>query len=139
MGLTINDENRTSSVRFSVLNTQDYLISSIEFGVQVNTKYLNGGFISIWIQKDAIETFIEGLHQLDQTRKGAVLLTSMSPDELTLEVKALDGWGHLGVGIRVEQHNPSQVSYKNILQTGFEIDPTSLPSIIAQLKRILTP
>ncbi len=63
----------------------------------------------------------------------------MSPDELTLEVKALDGWGHLGVGIRVEQHNPSHVGYKSILQIGFEIDPTSLPVIITQLKRILTP
>jgi hypothetical protein len=59
----------------------------------------------------------------------------MSPDALSLTIQAIDKNGHLAVVIGLESHNYILPEPREVLQTGFEIDPTSIPDIITGLKK----
>jgi hypothetical protein len=48
-----------------------------------------------YIEADDIKTFAEGLRKLDELRHGAVVVESMSPGELRLEIRTTDRAGHL--------------------------------------------
>ncbi|AHM59261.1 hypothetical protein D770_04970 [Flammeovirgaceae bacterium 311] len=137
--MTISDDNRIREIVFTKVGSEYAHYSSVQVDVTIKTNSLQGRFSSVWFDKLSIDRFLSELKQLDETRKGEAKLESMSPDECVLIIKNIDAYGHLGVIIKVRASKgynyERQVNFHN-LEIGFEIDPTSLGNIQAELKRI---
>jgi hypothetical protein len=132
--MKISDETRSNRIKIEVLDEEDGYVPSFEIGVRIKTKSFDCCLLGFWIEKQQVQRFIAELQHLDETRKGLSILGSISPNGFTLEIKAIDGWGHLGVGIKLEKDTRSPVGYPDVLQTGFEIDPSSIPYLIKEIK-----
>jgi len=132
--MKISDEIRSNRIEIEVLDEEDGYVPSFEIGVRIKTKSFDCYLLGFWIEKEQIQRFIAELQHLDETRKGSATLGSMSPNGFALELKAIDSWGHLGVGIRLEKDTRSMVGYPDVVQTGFEVDPSSIPYLIKEIK-----
>ena len=79
----------------------------------------------------AWQTFVRQLTTLEAERKGAARLVSAMPGEFHLEVKSIDGKGHMGVS--------GELSYRRVgverwpvqqLRFAFEFDPSKLSAFV---------
>jgi hypothetical protein len=63
-----------------------------------STRVRSGSFSAetrAYIEADDIRAFAEELRRIDERRQGAVVVESMSPDELRLEIHITDQAGHV--------------------------------------------
>ena len=95
---------------------------------------------SAWVEAECLAEFLQQLRALEETRQGAAELESMSPDELRLRIWSVDRRGHLAVGGRVSRwargYDGSD-SYRQLVEFGFEFDPTLLPDAVVSFQSIL--
>jgi|GEM_PF-1656407 len=136
--MTVANETKTDWIEIEAINEDELYPSSVETVIHIKTKRLDCYFVGIWLEIESIEHFIAQLQTLDEQRKGTAKMLSIFSESFSLEILAIDGWGHLATRIRIEKANYSANGYQDteILQTGFEIDPSSLPAVIKGLKEL---
>ena len=135
--MKIINEYRTHWIELEKSAEESYYYPSIGLNVVIKTKQLNCFFETIWIEQDQLNNFMDALQELDERRVGKVELRGMSPDMFALSILAFDKSGHLAVEIMVESPTYIIADMKERVQTGFEIDPTSISQIITGLKKII--
>ena len=62
----------------------------------------------------------------------------MSPDEFELGFRNIDNLGHISTQIQLRKESNIDNTYRDFLNIEFEIDPTSINSIINGLKELKT-
>ncbi len=134
--MKITNQTKTDWIELRKLDEDFSEYPCVIVGVKVKTSLFEGYFDRLWILVERIDIFIEQLVELDQKRKGFAWLSSLYPEDFTLEIKALDANGHLAVRIRLEESNSTDPDCNHVLQTRFEIDPTAIPEIVVGLKRL---
>jgi hypothetical protein len=135
--MKIINEYRTHWIEFNKTEEESYYYPSIAISVRIQTKRLNCFYETIWIELEQIDQFIKDLQELDEKRTGKIELKGMSPDAFSLSISAIDKSGHLAVEIVLETHLFLEADKKERVQTGFEIDPTSIPNIITGLRKLI--
>ena len=115
--------------------------SDIACRVEVFCKNFSGKVNSVWFSGNDIDLFIQQIDEFDKTRKGAVDLLNMGSETISnpLEFKvfSIDNLGHLAVQATLQKY--SNLSYPADTQkitVSFEIDPSLLPSIITDFKKL---
>lgn len=109
---------------------------SLCFSVSIETPDVVGGIGELWFELDAVEKFISGIAELDQTRRGSVKLVNMSPEEFELKLFALNSRGHLGLGVNFSGVRLSdEVSFPFSISASFRLEPTSLRTVADALRQ----
>lgn len=128
--------NRTIDITVAELIMENYPSYRLEIGI--DTENIKGNFKKyIWVSLGDLEDFISGLLELDKTRKGQVEIQGMSPREFTWFFKAIDNLGHLAIGINLMTQDRITNDYSYNIKVEFQIDPTALPLVISDLKKII--
>jgi len=82
---------------------------------------------NLWVQREGLIAFATQLAKVDRTLAGDAKLSSISPDELELVVRAVSSRGHIAVvgstGHRLQGENSS---YQHAVSFGFEFEPSQL-------------
>lgn len=90
------------------------------------------GTTDVWIDRQAWHDFLRALSDLDRARRGSATLES--PGELELTFESTDRAGHMAVrglvGVRSGHHSVA-LTFSRI-----RFDPTFLPSVLAQLRKL---
>ena len=113
----------------------------VEFRIRVRVTGSGTEFAadtSPWVSADNLATFVNELRRLERERTGEARLTSMSPGELTLTVKVVDRAGHAAISGQVGRHcfmRDERVWCT--LPFDLELDPTELPTILAEFEALL--
>ncbi|WP_066506697.1 hypothetical protein [Rufibacter sp. DG15C] len=129
-------KNRTIEVIVAESIKEDYPSYRLEVGL--DTEIIKGSFRKhIWISLGDLENFISSLNELDKTRKGQAEIQGMSPGEFTLYFRAIDNLGHLAVGINLLEEDRIANDYSYDIKVEFQVDPTILPSVISDLRKII--
>jgi len=79
--------DRKSTILFTFLEIELERYPSISFHVHIKD-HLFTGEINIWIEKEEIVAFLEGLKKLNSSRIGKLSLKSMSPEEFELTIQS---------------------------------------------------
>lgn len=128
---------------FLQLEVQESIASSLPGAGDVRVmatlqlQEFSGRYDKVWLCEPALSKFIQQLSAVVESRCGAAVLNAASPDELVVEIKAMDTLGHFEVLVRLGRlqwrgHSPRNV----VLAGGFEIDATQLPAILAGFKAL---
>ena len=137
--MTISDENRERKIQFIKIGSEEAVYPSIQVDLEIKTESIQGKFSSIWFDHTSIDGFANELAHLDLSRNGEAKLESVTPNECVLIIKNIDTLGHLRLKLMVRSSKgfklDRQINYNDV-EIGFEIDPTSLGQIQAQLKKI---
>ncbi len=92
----------------------------------------------IWFSFGDIERFIDELQQLNETREGNASLNNSTPEGLTLTISNKDDLGHLLMTARlVNAPNDYHDNSSYDITITYEIDPSSINSIIIDLKKLM--
>ena len=96
------------------------------------------GRAAVWVAADALNEFVRHLRTLEQERRGAATLASMSPGELDLELKSINARGGMAIIAAVvhHEHLGDGGPYAHGVKVGFEFDPTMLPEILASFEEM---
>ncbi len=105
---------------------------SVEIRVEGKAKGFSGGG-EAWIDGFELKTFTAALRELEKSRQGRVELRSMSPEELRLVLRSLDGAGHLLVEFTISRNalvgeRPETVAIR--VSSAFELDPGTLAEVL---------
>lgn len=92
----------------------------------------------IWFSFGDIERFIDDLQQLNETRKGNASLNNSTPEGLTLTISNKDDLGHLLMTARLVKAPDDYYDNSSYdITITYEIDPSSINSIIIDLKKLM--
>ncbi len=106
--------------------------------VTVRLQAFCGSYSEIWLARPELERFIAQLQAVVETHTGKARLEAMSPDELTIELRPMDSFGHFEVFVRLGRHRSSgAISRPTVVAGGFVIEPDQLPSILSGFKALL--
>ena len=135
--MKVQNELRNRTIEITVAESIKENYPSYRLEIDIDTENIKGSFHKyIWISLGDLEDFISGLQELDQTRKGKVETQGMSPGEFTWYFRAIDNLGHLAVGINLLHDDRISSDYSYDIKVEFQVDPTSLPSVISDLKKL---
>jgi hypothetical protein len=108
-------------------------MGDLRVAVEVRSRGFSGR-IDAWIDRPAWLRFCAELGRLEQRRQGEATVESMSPRELRLAFRSLDGAGHMGVegaagyrGVRGE----TLLSFSLM-----PFDPSLLPALVRQAREL---
>jgi len=86
-----------------------------------------GGRADLWVSRESLKAFASQLAGLDNTRRGQASLTSMSPDQFEMSVRAVTSIGHVAVEGKLSRRCRSEnATFIHAVSFGFEIDPGQL-------------
>jgi len=110
--------------------------------LKLTVHVLSQGFTgcgSAWVAADAFTVFLKELTQLEIRREGVARLESMSPGEFMIELRPIDGWGHIAIfGLLSKlcyvDAGPPQ---RNGIHFAFGLNPTLVPWFVAQFRALL--
>ena len=92
------------------------------------------GQTDAWILDEAWSAFLEDLARLERARQGAASFESISPDEIRISFRSIDGAGHMAVdgfvGIRTGGY-ATKLTF-----SAMRFDPTELPRVLRELKAL---
>jgi hypothetical protein len=131
-------------MRFSCTNGDFVSMERLE-GDQLSGDYLVlievrrhgfSGRSDTWIIREALLAFVRDLARLEEVRRGAATVESISPGELRLEVRATDSAGHMAVGGMVGyRHSDGETA---LTFAPFEFDPSMLPTLVRDAQALVT-
>jgi hypothetical protein len=102
-----------------------------------------GGFTGkaeVWVERESFTAFLQQLEALERTRQGRAELESTSPGELTLVLRSVDSVGHLVLELSLQEESyVDSVRLTHRLQGGFALDPSRLPEVLADFRRLRVP
>lgn len=118
-------------------------IDVVEFGGEgtpaeedayITIRVQSSGFVGsndLWVDGADFKSFCLQLVELERARKGEARLSSISPDELNLTIKAIDSLGHVAViGTTGYAVQGGQQMYEHGVTFGFEFDPSQLAAAV---------
>jgi len=106
---------------------------SLEVRVEGSTKGFSGA-ADVWIDGFALKEFTAALRAFEKSRKGRVELQAMSPADLRLAIRSMNGSGHLLVDFAIARtvlvgDRPEPVPLR--VAGAFELDPGTLGEVLA--------
>ena len=105
--------------------------------VHVKFKEFAGRYDSVWLEAPVLKDFIAALDSLEAQRNGSVVLESSSPNEFRLNIRSRDTQGHLVAEVCLSRYQYSGPTYwRTSVSGGFELDPSSLPSVLQAFKAL---
>lgn len=138
-------KNETSLIEFEFADSVDFR-RDVACCIKVFCQGFSGQVNSVWFSETDMNSFIEQLEKLDETRKGSAKLLNMSSgtstSELDFLIFSIDSIGHLAVRATLRKQfylsNAADLRASEILKTtiAFEIDPGSLSSMIYGFKEL---
>ena len=102
-----------------------------EFAIRIQSEGFAGEGTA-WVELPTLQKFSRDLTALDLNREGQAELRSMSPDNLLLVIKTIDGWGHTAVSGRLADR-------KHAVEFEFEFDCGLLPAIASEFSQLTQP
>jgi hypothetical protein len=90
----------------------------------------------VWVAAPALRSFVEQLREVERTRRGAASLTSMSPGELRLEIRATDSMGHVGAFGELGRwcRGTLPARFWSAVSFGIPFDPSLLAGILEEFE-----
>ena len=112
----------------------------VQLAVRLVTARFQARNDTVWIAAAARDQFLAALNALEQSRSGEARLEAMSPHDLAMRVAAYDKAGHIvvrgHVGGAVVEHDHVDTAH---VPFSIEIEPSTLPSFIDEMSRLLAP
>ncbi len=132
------DADEWISIKTIDYETEVHACIQIEVSVKSAITLHFGREESIWFSYGDIEAFIEELKKLDETRKGNATLDSHTPEGFKLAISNKDELGHLLLAARfIKQQTDYNTDSTYDITIRYEIDPSSINSIITDLKGLI--
>jgi hypothetical protein len=138
-------KNESSLIEFEFTDSVDFR-HDVACRIKIFCDGFSGQVNSVWFSEIDINSFIKQLETLDETRKGSAELLNMSSgtstSELDFLIFSIDSLGHLAVRATLRKQfylsNAADLRASEILKTtvAFEIDPSSLSSMINDFKKL---
>jgi hypothetical protein len=131
-------------IEFAYSSAEREHYPSIAFKVQFAARGLSVDPDEIWFGMDEFHEFIHQLEVLEQVRQGEAKLIQFSdPSEfcpLRFKIFSIDTIGHMAVTaetVRIDYIGNRATLVGNKLSVTFEIDPSLLPTILADFRAIV--
>ena len=78
---------------------------------------------TVWVEATVVDDFSKSLVEVLKARRGQAVLTSISPNELTLSIEAVGRRGHVAIcGQMSHIVRDGEHSFQHSMTFGFEID-----------------
>lgn len=136
--MTISNEIKSRTIELLKIESAREHFPSHKIEIKLATENLKSNFSNYtWISDADVETFISQLDNLDKTRKGKAILTSMSPGEFELSFKSIDNLGHITVGLIFSKQDRVNNDYSYEIKVEFQTDPTILPDVINGIRELI--
>jgi hypothetical protein len=108
--------------------------------VQVKLGDFDGKYESVWLDGLTLREFVQQLARLEESRAGSVTLTSCSPGEFIMKIRSADKLGHFVAEVSLCRNRYiGSTLWPTTVSGGFEIDPSSLPSLLDDFRGLHTP
>jgi hypothetical protein len=105
--------------------------------ISVSAGGFSGTYENVWFEKREYDEFVTRLHQLEKTRSGEAVLTSVSPDEFKLRFMLADSLGHIVAEGELKRRHYEGTSLRtNCVSFELDIDPTTLMDIAKQFSEL---
>lgn len=102
----------------------------VGISVSFRAQCLSGVLEETWLGRTEIEEFTSAIGSLEETGLGDAELTSLSPDEFTFEVRAMDKPGRVLVKVSLQSGRYIQSERESLLIKGsFEIELSQVTGI----------
>lgn len=112
----------------------------VRVAVQVTLGEFNGRYESVWLEEPGLRDFVRELATVEKTRTGFVTLKSASPDEFLLTIRSRGALGHfVGEVSLCRYHYVGSTSLPTTVSGHFEIEPTSIPSLLDDFRSLHQP
>lgn len=109
----------------------------VNITVALSLQAFSGSYDGIWLELPEMERFIAELEILDEKRSGNANISSMSPNEFTLEIRSSDSLGHMEIETQLHRHQYSGPKYWPVyLRGGFETQPETIRQLISCFKAL---
>jgi len=109
----------------------------VRLRVQVRSIGFEGDSDGVWIAGPVITRFVDALTAVERDRRGSATLTSMSPEDFSLEIRIVDSAGHVSASgfLGSCQAYPRVVTAR--IGFDLEIEPDRLPDLVRGARRLL--
>jgi len=102
----------------------------VGISVSFRAQGFSGVLEETWLGRSEIEEFLSTIESLEETGLGAAEITSLSPEEFTLKVRAMDKPGHVLVKVSLQSGRYIQSERESLLVKGsFEIELSQVGGI----------
>jgi hypothetical protein len=93
------------------------------------------GATTVWVDAEALASFLQRLRALDRDRAGAAVLEGMSPGAFQLEIRAVGVLGHMAIDVVISRRvrGAHAGPYAHELHVAFEFSPSLLSTFITSL------
>ncbi|WDE09371.1 hypothetical protein [Thalassomonas haliotis] len=109
----------------------------VNIRVGLNLQAFCGSYDGIWLELPEMERFLSELKTLDEKRNGSAKISSMSPEEFTLEIRSSDSLGHMEIETQLHRYQYSGPKYWPIyLKGGFEVLPETIRQLISCIEAL---
>lgn len=110
---------------------------NVRISVQVTLGEFNGKYESVWLEEPCLRDFVQQLAMVEETRRGSVTLRSASPDEFLLTIRSQGMLGRFIGEVSLTRYRYlDSTPWPTTVAGGFEIDPTSLPSLLDDFRSL---
>ena len=110
----------------------------VNVSVALSFREFSGSYDGVWLELTQMERFISDLKRLDDKRRGSATISSLSPDEFTLEIRSSDATGHMEIEAHLHRHQCSGPRYWPIcLKGGFEVQPDNIVQLLSLFKTFI--
>ena len=104
----------------------------VNVSVSLALQAFSGSYDGVWIGLTEMERFITELETLDEKRNGSAKISSMSPEEFSLEIRSSDSLGHIEIEAQLHRYQYSGPQHWPIfLKGGFETPPETIRQLIS--------
>ncbi|WYD81882.1 MAG: hypothetical protein V8K32_05740 [Candidatus Electrothrix gigas] len=105
--------------------------------VALSLQDFSGSYDGVWLELPEMQSFLSELDALDAERKGSAKISSISPEEFTLEIRSSDALGHMEIEAQLHRYQYSGPKYwPIILKGGFEVEPETIGQLISCFKEL---
>jgi hypothetical protein len=118
---------------------------SVEFSVSVKSGGFSGYVTWVNFYSSELEAFVTQLEAVERIRKGQAILKEMGSPSLNgafqMKIFSIDSVGSFCVSVEMQKSSHAgnrSVIISNTLSATFELDPSSLPTILADFKAYLS-
>lgn len=122
---------------------EDTLYPSFSLSIETESRGFAGANERVWFGRKAFNEFLNQLNALERKRQGEAFLRSMSYpseyDSFHFKIYSIDKLGHIALSteiMQLEYIGGTPILVTNKVSITFQIDPTSLRSILADFRKL---
>ncbi len=111
----------------------------VRLEVSVRLRDFSGRTPSVWLDRAALERFVEELRELVETRKSAAKIEAMSPGEFSVELRPNGPVGHFEMAVVLGRgwYGAQQTHWITQVSGGLDVDPSELPVILRAFEAMI--